>query len=246
MTSRNLLLALIGLVSLILVSLIYAYRNQKKSNKQLIKKNKEILMAQLQGQNIERKRMAGELHDNLNTKIAAVRYRLEAQSMKEQDQQAEMLEGTISLINDIYEDIRLISHNLIPETVEEIGLSASLEKLFTTLNENDGTHFHFITKFHSEARVKSITYEVYNIIFEMVNNILKHAQANEAWVSISQSESTFVVTVRDDGIGFEANKNQGGFGLKSIHARVEKMNGSFDLESRPGKGTKYIIEIPID
>jgi len=244
-TSRNLLLAIAGLGSLILVSLFYAYRSQRRSNKELLRKNKEILLAQLRGQNIERKRMAGELHDNLNTKIAAVRYRLEAQAMKKAGDKEEMLDGTLQLVNDIYEDIRLISHNLIPETVEEIGLAASLEKLFSTLNENDGTHFHLISKFHSEDSIKPMTYELYNIIFEMVNNILKHAQAEKAWVSISQVEDNLVVTVKDDGQGFDSLKNQGGFGLRSIHSRVEKMDGVCTVDSTPGLGTKYTIEIPL-
>ncbi|GLR16073.1 two-component sensor histidine kinase [Portibacter lacus] len=243
--TRNYLILLAGLSLLIMGFMYWAYRRLRKSNIKLTQKNKEILMAQMKGQNIERKRMAGELHDNLNTKIAAVRYRLEAQALAAVDQNKKMFDETLALVNDIYEDVRLISHNLMPETVEEIGLLPSLQKLIHTLNDNDHTKFHLVSSIEKEKDLEAYSYQLYNIIFEMINNILKHSKAKNAWISLSQLDSKVNVTVSDDGQGFDVNENMGGFGLKSINSRVEQLNGHYTIQSNPGEGTKYMIEIPI-
>lgn len=243
-TSRNFLI-LLSLLSIATLGFVFwAYSRLKKTNKALLQKNREILQAQTKGQNMERKRMAGELHDNLNTKIAAVRYRLEAQALGADEKGAKMFDDTLSLVNDIYEDVRLISHNLVPEAVEEIGLLPSLEKLTSILNENNTVNFHLISELKTSEDLGHLSYQIYNAIFEMINNILKHSGANNAWISISKTTQNINVTVSDDGKGFIVEENMGGFGLKSIASRVEQLNGFFTVESSPDKGTKYFIEIP--
>jgi signal transduction histidine kinase len=244
-TTRNSLIVITLLSISVLTILYFAYRRLRSTLRKLTNKNKEILQAQLKGQNLERKRMAGELHDNLNTKIAAVRYRLEAQALRMDKEQSKFIDETIDLVNDIYEDIRLISHNLIPETVEEIGLLPSLNKLISTLNESNSVKFHLVSKLDEKTDLSSISYHLYNIVFELINNILKHSKADAAWISISDYEGKINVSVSDNGKGFEINENMGGFGVKSINSRVEQLNGKCTIKSSNGKGTQYLIEIPL-
>lgn len=244
-TTRNFLI-LLALLSITLLTILYlSYRRLQSTLTKLTLKNREILKAKLQGQNIERKRMAGELHDNLNTKIAAVRYRLEAQSLGTDAQQGKFIDETINLVNDIYEDVRLISHNLIPETVEEIGLIPSLSKLIATLNENNAVRFHLVSNLDEKVDLSGISYHLYNVIFELINNILKHAEAEDAWIHISDANEEIVVSVSDNGRGFDVNENMGGFGVKSINSRIEQMNGSCTVTSSRAKGTKYFIQLPL-
>lgn len=244
-SNRNLLLLIAGLIGGLLLLSLWTNRRLKKNNEELEQKNREIILAQVTGQNLERKRMAGELHDNLNTKIAAIRWQLEAIQGTETLQKPEMLDNTINQLNDAYEDIRLISHNLMPETVQSIGLIQSIEDLIEKLNKSDKVNFHFITEELKEVKFDSLAYPVYNIIFEMVNNIMKHAQAGNAWISLSRNEKgDLKISVSDDGNGFDVDEMKGGYGIKNITSRVANLHGDHRIESAPGKGTKIYIEIP--
>jgi len=244
-STRNLLLLIAGLCGGLLLLSLWANKRLKKNNLELEQKNKEILLAKVTGQNIERKRMAGELHDNLNTKIAAVRWQLEAIQDTETLNAPEILEATINQLNDVYEDIRLISHNLMPDTVQSIGLTKSIEDLISKLNKSDKVKFHFINDELEDVKFDVLAYPVYNIIFEMVNNIMKHAQANNAWISLSRNQvGDLKISVSDDGKGFDVDEMKGGYGIKNITSRVDNLYGDYKIESAPGKGTKIYVEIP--
>jgi len=244
-SNRNNLLLIAGLIGGLLLLSLWTNRRLKRNNNELENKNREILLAQVTGQNIERKRMAGELHDNLNTKIAAIRWQLEAIQVTESLNNPELLDHTIDQLNGAYEDIRLISHNLMPETVQSIGLLKSIEDLIDNLNKNDKVKFHFITDELKDVKFDSLAYPVYNIIFEMVNNIMKHAQATNAWISLSRNDKKDLkISVSDDGKGFDVDEMKGGYGIKNITSRVGNLHGDYKIESAPGKGTKIYIEIP--
>lgn len=236
------LIILIGALLLGLIS-FFNWRLWKK-NKELEQKNKEILLAQLKGQNLERKRMAVELHDNLNTKIAAIRWQLEAVVPTVGEKAHNILDKTLLLIDDVYEDVRLISHNLMPEKVEAIGLIAALRSLLAQLKQNNKTSFQLLVNTGPDFDFGSLSYHIYNIIMEMINNILKHADANNGWISISEDGDKILLTVSDDGCGFEVGEMTNGYGIRNITSRLENINGKWNIESAPGKGTQFFIEIP--
>jgi signal transduction histidine kinase len=242
---RNLFLLLGGFFLFIIGITAWANRSLRKKNKVLEAQKREIMLAQLLGQNNERRRMAGELHDNLNTKIAAIRWQLEAlQSVYKGDDQ-QRLDKIIFQLTDVYEDVRLIAQNMMPDIVEEIGLVKSLSSLVETLNDANKVKFHLVTDIKDDNFSRQISYPLYNIIFEMINNILKHSQAQNAWVSISRTENEKInISVNDDGIGFSEENIVKGYGLKNITARVDNLNGHWQIDSAPQKGTKILIEIP--
>lgn len=228
---------LIGFISWLNFSL-------RKKNKELEKKNQEILLAQLRGQNLERKRMAVELHDNLNTKIAAIRWQLEAVNPSVDEKAQKILNKTLELVNDVYGDVRLISHNLMPEKVEALGLISALESLLTQLKQNNKVKFQLVVNTGPDFDFGSLTYPIYNIIFEMINNILKHADADHGWISISEEAQHILITVSDDGKGFDIDQMTNGYGIRNITSRLENIKGKWNIESAPGKGTKFFMEIP--
>ncbi len=224
---------------------IWANISLRTKNKILEEQKREIVLAQLLGQNNERHRMAGELHDNLNTKIAAIRWQLEALQSTYEGEEQKRLDRIIFQLADVYEDVRLIAQNMMPDIVEEIGLVKSLGSLVETLNDANKVKFHLVTDLKEDNFSRQVSYPLYNIIFEMVNNILKHSHANNAWVSISRTENeTINISVNDDGVGFSEESIVMGYGLKNITARVDNLNGHWQIESAPQKGTKILIEIP--
>lgn len=243
--SRNFLMVLSAIGALLIGLITWTNWNLRKKNATLEKKNKEIMLAQLKGQNLERRRMALELHDNLNTKIAAIRWQLEAIVPLTQNKVHKVLSNTLQLINDVYGDVRLISHNLMPEKVEAIGLIAALESLLKQLKQNNQIAFHLVVHTQPDFDFGSLTYPLYNIIFEMINNILKHANAENGWISISNTEDKILLTVSDDGCGFDIDQMTNGYGIKNITSRLENIKGKWSIDSKPGKGTKFFIEIPL-
>ncbi len=242
--TRDFFIWIILLAALLLGFITILNWRLRKKNKELEQKNKEVLLAQLKGQNLERKRMAVELHDNLNTKIAAIRWQLEAVGPSVGEKAQGILDKTLVLVDDVYEDVRLISHNLMPEKVEAIGLIAALQSLLTQLKQNNKTSFQLLVNTGPDFDFGSLSYHIYNIIMEMINNILKHADADNGWISISEDGDNILLTVSDDGCGFEIGQMTNGYGIRNITSRLENINGKWNIESAPGKGTQFFIEIP--
>ncbi len=93
---------------------------------------------------------------------------------------------------------------------------------------------------------QSGTFGIYRIIQESIQNIVKHARAKHVWVSFFWKETVLCMEIEDDGIGFDANKNYNGIGLKNLASRVAKIEGGFEISSTINEGTKLLIQIPIN
>lgn len=244
--NKLLLNSLISLLILALISTIFILRGRNKlkiKNLELKQKNLEISKAMLKGQNQERRRVASELHDNLNTKIAALKWRFETlESQKALSQ--EKIDSFVNILNDIYLDIRLISHNLIPEDLEKQGIVTAIQKLINSLSDHH-INFNFIKKGLKSRPPILIEYQIYNIILELINNVLKHSQATQCWISLSNSNEEVILSVSDNGIGMQEHLESKGVGLKNISSRVKHLNGSLVFPAHNAKGFIVAITIPV-
>jgi len=244
--TRNFLLGISLLGMLLTAYIFWSNQRLKSKNEELSRKNKEIEEALLRGQTIERKRVASELHDNLNTKIAALRWRLEAMNTATYPEADQKIHASVlQTLEDVYADIRLISHNLLPAELETHGIAVALQKLIEKLNTNTKTQFHLVTKGLTQRLDPTIEYQLYSIALELVNNVLKHAQAQQVWLSLSENSENVTLTVSDDGIGFQKESNSAGVGLRNISSRVESLHGHWLTETKPSAGTKVTIEVPV-
>ncbi|WP_162793916.1 tetratricopeptide repeat-containing sensor histidine kinase [Runella rosea] len=244
--TRNILigLSLLGIVGLVFV--LWSNRRLKIKNKELKTKNREIEEALFKGQKIERKRVASELHDNLNTKLAAVRWHLEAMQAEDFNPFNQKIHSRlIDMANDVYADVRLISHNMLPAELEIHGLVSALQKLVEKLNVNTKTEFHLVADADQTRPPSQVEHELYNIAMELVNNVLKHAQATEVWISLSQTETQLSLTVSDNGVGMPTESQTEGMGMQNLQNRVDVLSGKLTLGSSPETGTKVSVEIPI-
>jgi two-component system, NarL family, sensor kinase len=245
--ARNFLIILLLSGLSIIAYVVWTNRRLKGKNQQLITKNREIEEALARGQTMERKRVASELHDNLNTKVAAVRWRLEAlsrQGWPGSDQK--IVSDVLEMVNDVYGDIRLISHNLVPEELESKGLKVAVQTLVGKLRGNDRVDFNFVFDGTDRRLSMPVEYQLYTIILELVNNIIKHANANHAWISLTYQTSQVVLTVSDDGVGFaQTTDKTDGVGLRNIQTRVEQLKGTWQVESMP-TNTRITVEIPVE
>lgn len=237
---RNILLLTLLALGLIAIYIFRKNRRLKVANESLIQKKKEIETALFKGQHLERKRVASELHDTLATKVSALKWRMEALTAPLTDEEQEPFENVIKSLEEVYTDIRFISHNLLPEELERVGLENTLSNLIIKLNRLDKTKFSLIVDDVQVALDRTKQYEFYNVILELCNNILKHADAEEAFISLSEVDKKLYLTVSDNGKGFGGNIDSNGMGLQNIRNRVASLDGEVHFESSE-TGTKVNI-----
>ncbi|WP_185731364.1 ATP-binding protein [Larkinella rosea] len=244
--TRNFLVALLLLGAGILGFVFWNNRRLRTRNDELSRKNAEIEAALYRGQTMERKRVASELHDNVATRVSALKWRYEAfdTSQFDRDQQTEHAR-LLEHIGEIYDDIRSISHNLMPEVLEKAGLQAALIKMADTLNVQNRTRFLFEVE-NSGVVVRGKTaYELYAITLELVNNILKHAKASQAGITLLRQNGFLELVVQDDGQGFRQSSRSNGIGIQNIQSRVDRLGGSCQIVNREEGGTLVRVQIPV-
>ena len=201
--------------------------------------------ALLKGQTTERRRVASELHDNLGGLLAALKMTTHALDTRDLHPQEQEIYGQmVTMINDANRQVRSLSHNLLPEELAEIGLVASLEKLVSKLNISHQTHFDLRVEGLASRLDKPTEFNLYTIVLELCNNIIKHAHASEAVVEVIQEAGVLHLLVSDNGAGFAANETQNeGMGLKNLHERAEAVGGVVRVHSQKGEGTVVSLKI---
>jgi len=159
----------------------------------------------------------------------------------------ELIERSSLYIDNILSRIREISNNLMPQALERKGLVVALQEFIDNLTLGHP----FDIKFHSSGDIAlndDREIHLYRIILEIIHNALKHSNASNLDVLIRNEHNCMRIDVADNGSGFEyhnINKAGNGLGLKNIASRVEMLKGDLYVDTGPGEGTKYRIEIPL-
>lgn len=217
-----------------------------QANEELIRKNREIQEAFYNGQSLERKRVASELHDNIGSTLSGLKWQLEALDGDNFNlQERRVYESVLLKMEEAYSEVRLISHNLLPAELETKGLSAALQKLIEDLNRSDRIQFRYETNYQSGTFDKKGEMELYSICLELVNNILKHAQATEAVIRLEQTMKATVLTITDNGVGLTEDliHESKGMGLKNLQNRTRSLNGRLEVKPTIPHGTEMCVTI---
>lgn len=194
--------------------------------------------ALIEGEEVERKRIARDLHDGLGSMLSGLKIHLK---LAEKDN-VSTTEVTTLLDNSIKE-LRNISQNLMPESLLKLSLEHALRDLCMA-NSNAITNIEFQYLIKKLSLSKNYQIFIYRIIQELLNNTLKYANASKILVSCSQNKETFFITVEDNGVGFNVSERSNtGMGLRNIKNRVEFLNGKLEIESIINKGTSVYIEL---
>ncbi|WP_373514531.1 tetratricopeptide repeat protein [Persicitalea sp.] len=219
----------------------------RQANHTLTRKNHEIQEALFRGQSIERERVASELHNNLGSLLSGVKWRLESVELDNfSPAEKEQYRSVVGLISDAYNQVRHISHNLLPSILEKQGLVPALEKLTSDLNRSGRASFELVGADEISIEDKKVSFELYSCILELINNILKHARASQVVLELVQTESFYVLMITDDGTGIMQEKiTTSGKGLENIRQRMNSLNGTFAIRSlRNKKGTTVTLRVP--
>lgn len=223
----------IGLVLAFLIALLYRNRMYLK-RKNLLQVNYSQNL--LRSQDIERKRISKDLHDSLGQSLLLVKNKI-----SKEDQEAK------ELLNHAIDEMRSISRTLYPNHLKQFGITSAISSLLEQLDENYPDTYIFGDVENIDG-VLSTEYELnlFRIIQECLSNVIKHAKAESAKLELQKEKDKIVMTLQDNGIGFDflTNfKSLKSLGLKTIKDRVKYINGILRVESSPGNGSKFKIEI---
>ncbi len=235
-----------------------AYRVRVNRLEQAHQAQEEFSHKLLASQEQERQRIAEELHDSLGQSLLIIKNRaaLAQRDIDEKDAVAEQLEELSHSATSAIEECREIAYNLLPFQLKRFGLSKTLYGIFMRISE--------VTDIHATAEIDPIDallpddaqVNVYRIVQECVNNIIKHSHATEATLTVKRHEREITLLVQDNGRGFikesaapavvgEPPTRRSGFGLIGIAERVRILGGRHLIESAPGKGTRVSITIEV-
>ena len=196
----------------------------------------------------ERKRVARELHDDINQKLAAL-----AISLSKMKQGLDPAEGVHDQVTELQrrtteltDDVRRLSHRLHPAIMEHVGLVAALKSYCAQFSNNAGISIQMNVPEALKPVSPDVALCLYRVTQESLQNISKHSGAREACVTLTQADGDLRLLVSDTGVGFDVQQEQGtkGLGLISMKERVRLVGGTLLLESRPGTGTELEVRVP--
>lgn len=214
-----------------------------------LKKSEEAIMsAMIEGQDNERKRIARELHDGLGQNLSAVKMSLaslEAQIKRSNiELKNDVMMRVKGVINDAIQEVRNISHDLMPDLLEQFGIVSAMDELCEkSSGENLRITFEPIDM-RGRLKPRAET-GLYRITQELISNTVRHSMAHNVHIQLINHGKSVVLSVEDDGIGFDLKLRSKGIGLKNIESRVKLLSGELEIETTPGEGTLVTIEVPI-
>ncbi|MCB0459260.1 MAG: hypothetical protein KDC74_04490 [Flavobacteriaceae bacterium] len=237
-------------LTFIIVGYIY-YRNYRL--KQMTKLEQleneaqtRIINATIDAKEMERKSIAQTLHDSVSALLSSANLHLQATKAQLKKDAPQEISKAQTIVNEASVKIRDLSHELISSVLLKFGLAFAVHDMcqkysnseISLHSDDDG-----IKRYDQDFEIK-----VYNIIEELVNNILKHSKATNATIMLSHRENDMLsIRISDDGVGFDIKKakNKDGLGLSHINARIKVMKGVFNIVSSKGNGTSIFMLIPI-
>ena len=237
--------------SIMAFGLLYGLLIERKNkNSQLLaleEQQTETLKKLISVQDNERKRIAGDLHDNIGPLLAALKINFRRFiNVKDEQKQRELMQKTEDIIDDSIFEIRNVAHNLMPKNLSSNGLINTLSDYFKDMEQLYSKKIVFNHDVQSIFEPQ-LQMNIYRIVSELVMNAARHSDADTITVCLHSEFKLVSIFIEDNGRGFKIkpNGNRKSLGLQSAESRVNYLKGKFNLQSDVGNGTKAIIEIPL-
>ena len=210
---------------------------------------KELAHKTVMFQEDEKKHLARELHDGINQLLVSSRCHLEllGNKLQNEDLKAHLNKSQHSLMRAI-EEVRHISHQLRPSSLDDIGLEAALSSLLLDFQAHSGIEVETLFSTQPGKLKSEAATTLYRVVQESLNNIEKHAQATKVTVIAQQIGNVLQLLIQDDGVGFNTYKamEKRGIGLRNMRERVEFIGGDFELMSEIGLGTEITVLLTLE
>lgn len=261
LSRRILFIASFSLLFLLVIFLWIRMNVQKNKTRELLLKQEQqkaneviyqLMLDQQQkieeGKNIEKLRISQELHDGVMGKLSSIRLNLYVLNKKTDEETIKKCLEYIKEIQSIEKEIRTIAHDLNRNLFSsDVDFIAIVENIFTAIKNHSNIDFDLKTGDNIDWTTVStaIKINIYRIIQEALQNIDKYAAANNVAISMNKLESNIIITIADDGVGFNTKNSKNGIGLQNMQKRTEECNGTFHIVSTLKIGTKISLAIPI-
>ena len=206
---------------------------------------KSKLSAEIATLEKERARISADLHDDLGPMLSAIKFKMSGLEVGTED--AETLTEAEHYIDDVIKKLRMISNDLLPGTLLRKGLAFATEEFIHNVRNTNNMAISFSYGNIPPLRTE-LCVNLYRIIQEIIHNAIKHSGASKMTVRLDATDHLMQLVCSDNGKGFDhnkANKEKTGLGLRNVWSRTELLQGDLYLESAPGEGTTYTIELPL-
>jgi len=238
-----------GLIILLLFGFIFYNQYRAKQNQKLqsaiLAEKERGFESVIQATEEERKRISKDLHDGIGQQLSALKMALSnmASNTSDEDQQ-EDLEIIIDQFSKSAEEVRQVSHQMMPRTLMDYGLVNAIEDLLQNSFKFSDIKYDFEHRLIVERFDERIEISLYRVLQELINNIIKHSQASEISVQLIQNKGKLLLFVEDNGKGMN-NDASDGHGLLNIKSRLDMVKGTVNYEPSPSSGTSATISIPV-
>lgn len=240
-----------GLAALLLGSLGLIRHVQLTQLRRKQARQEEFARQLIEIQETERKRLAGELHDDLGQDLLVIKSRLDTNRLDaEAGGQRGLIRELAGSVGSLIRKVREISHTLRPLQLERLGLSSCMRSKVAEVSEATGIPIETDIEDLQDRLSPTIEIGLYRILQEALNNVVKHSDASEVRVALKRHADQVILSVQDDGRGFlvkepEETGEAMGHGLAGMAERCRLMGGRWQVRSAPGQGTLIRIEIPV-
>lgn len=251
---QSLIMTLTGLIILLASTLgaLHIRQQRRLQNQQdiTLKANREIqtLEAMMKGEETERLRIAKDLHDATGGLLSAVKMRFSTLRNEHPELKVSpsFTQG-MNMLDDASAEIRKTAHNLMPDMLTRFGLDEAVQAFCNNMSLRNRLVIDYQSVGDIGRYQEGFELGVYRIVQELVNNIIKHAEAGHALVQFTRQDDLLTISIEDDGKGFsiENDASKSGLGLQSVASRVQTLSGILEIDTAPGKATAVYIEFDI-
>jgi two-component system, NarL family, sensor histidine kinase DevS len=206
----------------------------------------DALRRVVEAQELERRRLARELHDQTGQELTGVLLSLKA--IEEAENPAALAKAVAAVRGQVVEtlsDVRRLAVELRPKVLDDYGLVAALERLAQTFAEQTGLALDLEAQIGDERLPSEVETALYRMVQEGLTNVVKHGQAGHVSIILARSRTAVTAVIEDDGRGFETETIHEGMGLDGMGERLALLGGKLKIESRPGAGTTLVGEVPL-
>jgi signal transduction histidine kinase len=207
---------------------------------------RDALRRIVETQELERERLARELHDETGQALTSVLLGLRAlEDAKDPAAMRTAAANVRELVVGTLHDVRRLAVELRPKALDDFGLVPALERLTDNFHEQTGIQVELAAQLGEARLTPDVETALYRVVQEALTNVVKHARASRVSVLLTRKDGVVAAVIEDDGVGFDPTaRGDGGVGLLGIRERVGLLDGRFELEAHPGRGTTIVIEVP--
>jgi two-component system NarL family sensor kinase len=233
----------IAILSLfILITMVIFYNRYRLKQKNILLEERTLrTKAVLTAQEEEKEKLSKDLHDGVGSLLSLIKLNISALESASAEEK-KIIDQTKDLAGKAITEVRQVSHQLAPGLLATVGLEAALTELTAQINSSGKLIMQL--QFENPSTIpREAELNIFRMVQEAVNNIVKHAEATEASIQLSQQNNRMVISIKDNGKGFDQTNplHSTGNGLRNLSNRAGLLNGILEINSLPGKGTQIVI-----